>query len=180
MINKVAFVAVLAASLFVTAYAVSPDVRVDTLNMLIETSEVASRLNLVAEEGKKAAAKPVTSEEDLLFGYRLPTVPEGFEEFEREETSRGAWIEYKRGNDESVYIEISSTKGIVIDSEVNELESAERLQIKGHDGMIVEKDKKIQVSWGDTEHGTFISLICVGVDRNTVLTLVNEIDYANN
>lgn len=152
VLNKVALAAMLAATLFITAYAMNPEVRVGTLNLLIESSNVASRLNLGAEEEIETTDNVMNSEKDLILGYTLPNVPDGFELCGQEVLEHGAWIEYRRGIDESIYIDVNNTNNTVIDSEVQEQADAEAIQVQDYDGLLVEKEERIHITWGDTEH----------------------------
>lgn len=56
MFNKVAMAAVVCAAAVVTACAVSPELRVNTLNFLIEVSDVATTLTLGGEADHRIRA----------------------------------------------------------------------------------------------------------------------------
>ena len=87
-------VAVLAALLLLSgAFAFSPELRMKTLNLLIEVSEFATSLQL-----KDDASAPATAPEDegvVLMGYRFPSPPEGFEKVREAGTDQHEVVIYQ-------------------------------------------------------------------------------------
>lgn len=175
VINKIAIVALISVMLFVSAYAAIPEVRIGTLNMLIETSNVATRLPLSSEGGDSVAAPAAPSDGGLLLGYRLPAVPDGFSVADSGGTSHSAWIEYSDGGDETIYISIKLGSSLNVDTENAE---TEEIQVQGHDALLVEKDDHISVVWGDADTGYFVELICANLDESMVRSLAGEIIFA--
>lgn len=185
--NKAAMVAVVCAALFVTAFAVSPQLRVNTLNLLIEVSDVATTLTLgdAEEQQDSGGAASTSGEEVLLLGYRIPEVPEGFSVDYEDTTHSDAFIQYSKG-DETIYFSVSqanSSSTFTVDTEDAQVTN---IQVGGYDGLFIEKiyqfednetiDSAIAV-WGDTDQSTFIYVEGGNVEHSLILDLANGVEY---
>lgn len=169
--NNVAVFLLVSTLCFASAYAIVPEVRVQTLNLIIEVSEIATRLTL----GEKPLSpeehdisKSLTSEDDTLAGYQMPEIPEGYGVVNRHTTSRGAYIVYENAEEDiiSFRVEQVGEDGSNIDTE-NAI--VENIQINGYDGLLVEKNNRLQVVWGDTDHGNLIGILATSISEEEIL-----------
>ena len=185
--NKVAMAAVVCALLFVTACAVSPELRVNTLNFLIEVSDVATTLTLGGEADRQdtGSVTLTSGEEVLLLGYRIPEVPEGFFVDYEDATRSDAVIQYIRG-DETIYFSVTQVNRgdqYMVDTEDAQVTN---IQVGGYDGLFIEKiyqldnggtlDSAIAV-WGDTEQSTFVYVEGSNVDHSLILELAKAVEF---
>lgn len=99
VLNKVALVALIAGLLFTTVYAAFPDVRIKTLNLLIEASDVATSLTLGAGGDSTALTRE-------FFGYDLSAIPEGFSVVYDGTDDRSAWIAYENGDGATIDLSV--------------------------------------------------------------------------
>lgn len=191
VLNKAAMAAVVCALLFATAFAASPELRVRTLNLLIEVSKEYTTLTLNEDQNNPGASNGGTTTvdgEQLLFGYRLPEVPGGFV-VDYEDSSRGgAYIQYINSEGAMICFQISKTHGgdeYIVDTEDAKVEN---IRIHGYDGLLIEKRYEFEdnvvidsvaVVWGDTDQSTFVSVDGGNVDRELILELAEGVEFVN-
>ena len=80
MISRVAVAVLAVVVLFGTAYAAFPEVRIRTLNLIIELSDQAASLTMGGANNSMQnddGASAELNEDGTLRGYRLPEIPEG-------------------------------------------------------------------------------------------------------
>jgi len=170
VVNKVAVVALISLLLFTTAYALVPEFRVRTLNMLIEITDIATLLTINGDAGNITSEEPKSE----FFGYVLPNTPDGFIIADQGSDSRSVWITYK--NDEGAVITInicgSFTSVYAVDTE--DADNVEQIEIHGYEGLLIEKLNRVHIVWGDIDKGKYINVTCINLDKDTVLSLANS------
>lgn len=179
-ISKVALVALIAGLLFTTAFAASPEVRIRTLNLLIAVSDVATSLTLDSEtDGTATSANTGVDPEgeQLILGYCLPELPEGFSMSYEGSDGQSAWVEYVDENGATIYFTAESSSGTTYNVDTEDADNVENIQIDGYDGLLIEKGKRIQIIWGDTDQENFVELVCNGIDKSDVISLASEIGF---
>ena len=179
--RQAAMVAVVGMLLFVTAFAAFPEVRVKTLNLLIEVSDVATSMTM--EETPESQGSPNFHAEDssttsggMLRGYQIPAVPEGFDLEDFSETEKSSRLRYCNTEGATILFHIVEANGTThnIDTEDDEVSP---IMIHGYEGLLIKEGSRITISWGDTDQATFISVFCNKIDREHAIALANEIIY---
>lgn len=169
--NNVAVFLLISTLCFASAYSIVPEVRVQTLNLILEVSEIATNLTLsektIPPEEHNIFEPPI-SEDGTLAGYQMPEIPEGYDVVNRHTTSRGAYIVYENEEEDilSFRVERAGKDGSNIDTEDAVVEN---IQIHGYDGLLVEKDHRLQVVWGDTDHGNLVGILATGISKEEIL-----------
>lgn len=168
-------VAILAALLlFAVAYASIPDLRLRTLQMLIDSSDVSSRLSFAfggnAKESDGEEEHPQT-----LAGYTLPQISERYTVVDQGETSRSAWIKYQHADGSVIRIKITESSDSFIDSE--EVDKCEDIDIHGYLGKMYEKNGAIYLSFYDTDREKIITLYADGIDKEAARTYAEQMSY---
>ena len=174
VLNTVALIVLISSAIFATAYAAFPDMRVKTLNLLIQSSDVASRLSLV-QEG--SASGHENTEEIMLCGYSLPKL-DGFSVLDQSEDRHGGWIKYKNNEkDATIRISISDAKTAYVDTEnVN----IEEISIQGFSGVMITKGNHITISWSEPEHKNHILVDCMNLSQSFAVGVADQIVRMNN
>ena len=174
VVNAVAMIVLICSALFVTAYAAFPEVRVKTLNLLIQSSDVASRLVLVNEEIISNRISDDT-ESLMLCGYSIPRL-DGFSEEGKNEDKHSGWIKIKNDErDATIRISVTTSKTNYIDTE--SIDSIEEISIHGYSGVIIEKDNRVTLSWADSDHDTYVTLVCTNLSTGFALQAAGQITY---
>ena len=159
-----------------TAYAAFSEVRVQTLNFLIAVSDVSTRLTLVSVGD---SPNSISTDKKLLYGYRIPNLPDEFVLEDEEISRKSSWVQYIDENDSNVGIVFSVTlgNGTVLNIDSEDAASIQKVEIHGFDGLLIEKNDRIDVVWGDTDHDALISVFSNGMDRETVIFYAEAITY---
>jgi hypothetical protein len=172
VLNTVAMIVLICSAIFATAYAAFPEVRVKTLNLLIQSSDVASRL--VLDNEKSSSLADISEESIMLYGYELPRLS-GFSVIDKQEDKHGAWIEYS--NNENAKIRIDIAKGGTKYVDTEEASTVKELDINGNAGMMVIKGNRIMITWSEAEHGVYITLVCTNLGSNVALSVAEQINF---
>lgn len=173
ILSKAAVAVLVAAFLFVSAYAFFPEVRVRTLNVLIQSSNVASKLSLTAEGEENGD----TADRQTLAGYALPDISESFIVTDRGETSHEAWIKFSHPSGSVIRINIVESDDAYFDSQ--DADISREIEIHGYPGMLIQKGETVRVSWFDSEHEKVITLSWTNADKDVALFYAEEIVYIN-
>ena len=173
VLNTVAMIVLICSAIFATAYAAFPEVRIKTLNLLIQSSDVASRLSLFNDEDSNLH-KDTINEDMLLYGYLLPEL-NGFSVVERNQDKHGGWAEFKTVVGEIVRFSITKSKTIYTDTE--DVDKTEEVSIHGYSGIIIKKGNRITLTWAEPDHNTYITLTCIDLSDSFALQVANQISF---
>jgi len=168
IINKVALVAVISIILFTTTYAIFPEIRITTLNLLIEVSDVATGLVIGERNSSNEIFLNIENHQ-----YYLPQLPSGFILDDEGSDARSAWCEYINEDGASIYFHIVSSLDTIFNVDTEATQSVKNIQVHGYDGLLIEKNERIQIVWGDTDKEIFVEIICIGIDRDEVQKLAD-------
>lgn len=181
--SNVAAVVVLCGLLFTMAYAAIPEVRVKTLNLLIEVSDVSTKLTLQGKgpEADTNAVFPETSNEGIvLMGYQFPAVPEGF--------ALNPVLSQAKPNFEKLYYEgengsyiVYSTSRISEETPLNvdtqNTDYIQEIEIHGYTGLLIIKERCTHIVWADTDQAVFCAVLCKGLDTETTRGLASRVYF---
>ena len=165
--------------LFGTAYAAFPEVRIRTLNLLIEFSDKAASLTLSGANNssqRNDRASSVLNEDGRLRGYCLPEIPDDFELEYESNTSASALIRYINGN-KTIGFSVMSAQGSVLNVDTENAEEVKNISVRGYSGLLVKKGIGIDITWADTDNNNFVMVSCDGLDEETVWEYAEVIQY---
>lgn len=178
--RNVAAFALAAFIMYGTAYAAVPEVRIKTLNFLIETSDVATRLALDDGTGSWTGTSEkgfTDSAEGILRGYQLPKLPDGFVMVNEGNSPKSAWIRFTNPEGAVIYVSIADAAGMSRYVDTEDAESIEETQIHGYEGLLAEKGNRVSITWGDTDHNNFVSITCQGLEKGQVVEFAEGIEF---
>ena len=179
--RQAAMVAVVGMLLFATAFAAFPEVRVKTLNLLIEVSDVATSMTM--EETPESQGSPnfpaegssMTSE-GILRGYQIPTVPDGFVLVDSKNGSLSSGLRYENEDGAIIIFDIVAAEGTTHNVDTEDAEVTP-ITVHGYEGLFIEEDDRITITWGDTDQATFVSVIGNKIDREQAEELASKVIY---
>lgn len=190
VLNGIAVAVAICTLLFTTAFAVSPEFRATTLNLLMEVSSRYTTLRMSEDSGEQPTAdenSSTTDSDQLLFGYRLPEIPDGFVVDYTDSSSAHSVIQYVNTNNEHSVIFFCINKyagdgSMIVDTEDSQ---AEHILIHGYEGLLVEKQREfedydiheIHIVWGDTQQDTYIDVVCTELGREFALELAAAFEF---
>ena len=153
VINKVALVALLGTLLFSTAFAISPEFRVGTLNMLIDTVNEGVSFRISTQPVSERAGL-----EDLYPNL----IPDGYELIDEGAFAGTYWVDYQNSPGDRLEIELSPSGHF--DTEGAELEPT---QIQGLPAYIID-----QLSLEGDNHG-IIKVIVLNEAEGYILSVIS-------
>ena len=165
--------------LFGTAYAAFPEVRIRTLNLLIEFSDKAASLTLSGANNSSQRNDRVSSvlnEDGSLRGYCLPEIPDDFELEYESNTSASALIRYINGN-KTIGFSVMSAQGSVLNVDTENAEEVKNISVHSYSGLRVKKGIGIDITWADTDNNNFVMVSCDGLDEETVWEYAEVMQY---
>jgi len=176
--SKVAVAASVAMLLFGTAYASFPEVRVRTLNLLIEVSDVSTSLTFGEKNDMSPTNRNSQYTDYTLLGYQIPQLPSDFVVIHEEQTMQSATIEFSNGTEASIVFRvlIGSNASYSVDTE--DADSMNNIRIHEFDGLLVCKAERVQLVWGDTENELFIEVLSYGVDSAYVVNIAESMIFS--
>lgn len=183
ILGNVALAAMVCILLFVSAFAAVPEIRVMTLNLLIEVSDVSTSLRLVGADNEPVTQDGKPDDADsvqTLWGYRLPEIPGGYVLDYENSSERAVNLWYSNAEGNFIRFNIAKahdTFSLNVDTESAEVED---IKVHGYDGLLIGKEEVLKIVWGDTDQKNFVSITCLGVDQNILLNFANEMEYCGN
>ena len=178
ILSRVGIVAAIVMLLFTTAFALSEEFRVTTLNLLITIEEKYTELHMEEAEDPTANSASVTSDSssgsDYFDDLEIGWMPEGYTCTMNYPNSL-----YGFENDSGDAFVIDRTNGTAnmsIDTE--DAESIENIVINGLETLRVTKQGCINTIMMDTEHGIFIRVwTSAGISLETNQKMAESIKY---
>lgn len=143
LIRKVAIVALISTLLFTTAFALSTDFRIKTLNWIIEVFDDRTEFSFAEQDfidDAEGDGQKVTVE----------WIPEGFYQSNQSENKFAIRFNYCSDNGEefSVAVFYGTNMKLGVDTEDAEVESVD---IQGEEAIIASKNGFIQIAWANQE-----------------------------
>lgn len=174
--SKFSVAAVIALALFTSAYAAFPEVRVSTLNILIEVSDIATELKFGDADDINAASTDSALEGKLsIAGYALPeSITEG-RRLVRESSDALSSVYMYEGTDGSIIIisvQIGSSSVTNVNTE-NALQ-IQNLNVDGFEGVIAEQMTVVTAGIADVEKYNLVTFQFEGIDFSSAVETINE------
>ena len=179
--NIVATIVLIVSALAVSAFAAFPSVRAEMLEVLIEISDVSTRLSVV---DRNSPTDPITDDifaqesPKVFLGYSMPVLAKDLllEDMTLMEDGLSGRIRYYNSDTaQMVNINISAGKSINVDSE--NADRVEQISINGFDGLLIEKANRVNVVWIDLENIRVININCYNMNSSDVLKIAEEIRF---
>lgn len=181
--SKFSVAAVIAMALFTSAYAAFPEVRISTLNLLIEVSDISTELSFVAKsdiitdtDDAKTPSVSAPGKGMTAAGYMLPESITAGRNLVRQSASTSMY----EGADGSTII-ISVQPGVSAVSSVN-TENAiqiETLDSGGYKGVIAEQEKSVTAGIADMECSNIIVFHFEKIDFSAAKEIIIEFILSN-
>lgn len=166
-----AAVAIMAA-LFSVAYALSPEFRAGTLNVLMQLDEKAASFQLVDDE----SASPEVSA--LMPNVTVGWLPEGYVKsapaYDRLQTT----IDCTNTNGDLIRVRVFTERQTLYTLDVEDADLCKDIMIQGRSALLVYKDGSYRISWADETSGTYIHVSSDVVDESTLTQVAESISVS--
>ena len=185
--SKFSVAAVIALALFTSAYAAFPEIRVSTLNLLIDISDIATELKFGNSDDTDKEADSVEPSSTFMpdgaitfAGYVVPEsitnnyrmVDEGSDQF-------ASWVSISNDSGSLIYIEIQRGEGNSVNINTENAVAIEKIDIEGYKGLITEQDNMVIASVADITKTNFILITFVGTDVTEAIGITYDFLSAN-
>ena len=166
VMQRVAVAVCLLLVVTITVYAAIPKVRDEVLKLVVETTEKDTRFSFDSGQGGTVSDGPAASGEtgedpetqNVLMGYRITALPDGFERvYEYMDSSMGV-IEYK-SDERTIMFWIGFGNENAFSSFDTEGIEPKDILINGHKGIFAQmNESQIDIEWGDIEGKVIFAL----------------------
>lgn len=171
--SKAAAVIVICMLLFTAAFAVSPALRMKTLNLLVGASNLNA--TLIVDDSSQPQANYDTSEAALTvyeqFGYRIPAMPDGFELTSTTVSPNLSLLRYNTSDGTTINFRFTKTLNGNYQVDTENAQRVEPISVNGFDGMLIEKDNWLSIVWANTETDVFVHITAAGIDEAELLSI---------
>ena len=146
--GRVAVIGMICMLLFTTAFAVSPTLRANTLNLVMEVFEDSTAFSFSSSD----SGSPSFSE-DFDVDVNVNWVPEGYTLVDQSEDPFLSSLRYRSETGDEILINIFKGENGVLNIDTENAQ-VEPVTIQGCDGLLVLKDGDAQLVWGN-ENGPY-------------------------
>lgn len=166
---KCAVILVLISTLFITAYASFPKVRTTTLNLLIEVSDLSTRLSM--SDQLPTDSFETNNNATAIAGYTLPSIMEGYKIVYRYNGEAVSLLKYENQLGSSLQFQITKGSGTNIHLDTEDA-NTKRLLLCGTDVMFVKKDNRLQAVW--MENALLFTVTATGLTEDQFTLWVQD------
>ena len=169
-ISKRTLAAVLAVVfIFGVSYFTVPEVKATVLNLITKVSDTTVDLYLDREENSEIDMK------NRYFSYEVSYIPDEFICTYEYDGDLMCAYEFMRGEDMISIQIIHDDMNVVhsVDSEGADVFS--EIEVNGNQGIYIEKDSCIYITFIDTKNMNYIDVVCEGIDSDTVIEIAEGI-----
>lgn len=162
--KHVAAIVGIAAILFISAFAASETVRVNTMNLIIDVLGESTDLHIGSRQNESV---PI---------IKVGWLPDGYILEEQGESNISTWYQYRKSESELILIECTKSNGTVLSIDT-EGAAVEYLNIQGSQAILADKDGELQLVWTTSNKMAFLSLIGEGVQKDDLIRVAIDLKY---
>ena len=181
--SKFSVAAVIALALFTSAYAAFPAVRVSTLNLLIEVSDIATELFFGDADGANdevnSVETPGVSAPDgamTIAGYVLPeSITDNYQLVDEGSDQVGTWAILESQNDAHITVEVQHGEGNTVNINTESAINLETINIGEFQSVISQQDNGVVIGGvADSSKVNFILVTFEGLDFESSVTMITD------
>lgn len=186
--SKFSVAAVIALALFTSAYAAFPAVRVSTLNLLIEVSDISTELTFGDADGANnetnSVETPGVSATDgamTIAGYVLPeSITDNYNLVDEGSDQYSSWATFTGANGSAVYFDVLTGTHSTIDINTEEATLYENISTSKFDCIVAQQNNGIITAGvADSHKITLILITFENVNYDLALSIINNFINAN-
>lgn len=166
-----AAVAIMAA-LFGAAYALSPEFRASTLNVLMQLDERAASFQLVEDE---SAAPEMPA---LMPNVTVGWLPEGYGTLAPVQDRLQTTVDCTNANGDLIRVRVQTEAQTNYMFDIEDADSCTEISIQGVPALSIEKDGVLRIIWADNHSNTYIFVHSASADIDTLTRVAESIDIS--
>ena len=185
--SKFSVAAVIPLVLFTSAYAAFPAVRVSTLNLLIEVSDIATELTFGDSDDANNEADSIETPSDsapedalTIAGYVIPeSITSKYELFDESTSQFFSWASLRSGDGSTISIDIQVGEGRAVNINTEDADSVQEVNMGHFEGIIVQHNAAVIVGVADTDKLNFIVITFTDIDFESAINMTNDFISVN-
>lgn len=166
VVNRIAIVALISILLLTTAFAISPTFRSHALNLMINTLDDRTNLQLFA--GNKDF--PAVEKQQITAKW----LPEGYVLDSQGDYSRGIWNQYRLEN-KIIQIDAAIKEGSIVSIDTEDAD-VESIEIHGSLALLSQKNDTFYLAWLDKQTGVLWTLYGEGVSKSDIIQIAENVE----
>ena len=186
--SKFSVAAVIALALFTSAYAAFPEVRISTLNLLIEVSDIATELSFGDADGASNEANsteiPSPSVPDVamtIAGYVLPEfITDNYKLVDEGSDQYSSWATFVGAHGSTVYFDVAAGEYSTIDINTEDASLYEKISTRKYNCIVAQQNNGIITAGVADSHKLNLILITFeNVNYDLALSITNNFINVN-
>lgn len=165
-LKRVAAAVGIAAVLFISAFAVSETVRVNTLNLVVKV--FGESTDLFIETGQFGVLPEVN----------VGWVPDDYTLEDHGQTELNTWYQYRKSKTESIIIMYSLSSGSVVSIDTENAD-VEYIEIHDTQAMQVTKGNRLQIVWATNDKTAFVSVVAENTPLADVIKVAKNLKFSS-
>lgn len=163
--------ALILMALFGCAYAVSPQFRTGTLNLLMQLDEKAASFQLVDDDIAPEAPA-------LMPTVTLGWLPEGYKGENPVHSRLKTTIDCTDPNGNLIRVQVLTEEQTIYNLDTEDADLCEDITIQGQPALLVEKEGMLRILWADENTSTYIFVNSSAVDADTLILVAESLSIS--
>lgn len=177
VLNYAAIIIALTTVLFTTAFAISEDVRVATLNLVFEVTEKYTELRITgtgaAKETTDAESQNAPVYEDYFEGIQIQWLPTGYEYVAGEYDFEAV---FQKGNEWIRINKYATNENGVNSVDTEKAEEVKNVHINGMDGLCIVKNGQVHLVLANVEKSYYLDIdASTGVTKEEIKQIAEKL-----
>ena len=152
--------------LFTTAFAAFPSFRHNVLNLMIDTFDDRTNLQLIPEK----SSEQTSIADNIVVNW----LPEGYELISQNHTGRSTRNVYQSQSGNRIQINLVFKEGVIVSIDTEDAE-VEACEVQGVTGLLAEKDGSFQISWMDNQAGALWTIFGEGISKADIIQIAENV-----
>lgn len=179
--SKLSVAAIIALALFTSAYAAFPAVRVSTLNLLIQVSDIATEFTFsddsIIDDEANVVETPSNSELDDNFtvsGYLLPDlITSNYHMTDEGSDPAGSWVSFKGADDTLITFEVQHGEGNSLNINTEDEVRSQKVSVNQFQCLVSQRQNNTIIAGViDTRKINYTLIVFEGVEYESAITIL--------
>ena len=166
VVNRIAIVALISILLLTTAFALSPTFRSHALNLMINTLDDRTNLQVFAKNSFRTIEKCQIVANWLPNGYILDS---------QGNHSQGSWNQYRTQDEQIIQIETTLNQSTIVSIDTEDA-AVESIEISDGTALLSQKGNMLQLAWLDEWTGVLWTIYGEGISKSDIIQIAENVE----
>lgn len=173
LLNCAAIMIALVSVLFTTAFAVSSELRIATVNLILTVTDEYTQFSMFDNTQSREDVPSAEHNAEYFDSLEIGWLPAGYEYVDGEYNS---WVGFQNNTGHSIIINIHIGHGIAnVDTE--NADEIEEVKINGNSGLCILKDERVQIYIANMEKSMYFEILANSIPVETVKEMAEQISF---